>query len=197
MKKTISFFLTLILSTLCIQYVFATEIQVNILVDNETGVVSIIGSGARGDKEITVQVIDPEGNIDYIDQTISNSNGNFIFQYKITGSYGEYTAKIGGSEFDSIKTVYFEYSKPLIPIATDIEVISSIDETGIINIIGKGAEANKAITVKVICPDGDFDYIDQTVSNNNGEFSFQYKTTGPYGEYTVKIGGSGVDSVIT
>jgi putative cell wall-binding protein len=54
---------------------------------------------------------------------------------------------------------------------------------------GKG----QGVTVVVKNAAGEKDYIDQTISGDNGVFSFQYKLK-QYGEYDVLIGGVGIDT---
>lgn len=72
------------------------------------GDVTIAGTGAAASEAITVQVTDPSGRLDYIDQTEANAEGAFRFQYRSSyrGS-GTYTAKIGRGSGGAAATATF------------------------------------------------------------------------------------------
>ncbi len=64
---------------------------------NQVIVQGSISSGSG--KNVTIQVLDPNGLTDYIGQTISGENGKFSFTFKSSStSSGSYSAKIGGDE---------------------------------------------------------------------------------------------------
>lgn len=55
------------------------------------------------------------------------------------------------------------------------------------------AEAGKEVTIKVVNSKGDIDYIDQTTSGANGDYSFTYTPSEfANGQYTASIGGEGI-----
>lgn len=107
--------ITSLLVALSSNNVFALDSQVNAFINNETKMVNIEGKGAIPNKAITVKVERSDGSLDFIDQTTSRSNGDFSFEYITDGPYGEYTVKIGGNGFNSIRTTVFHYSEPTIP----------------------------------------------------------------------------------
>lgn len=74
--------------------------------------VTIQGSITSGSgKNVTIQVLDPNGSIDYIGQTVSSENGKFIFTFKSNNAVGgSYNAKIGGEEVTAPYQQIFSFS---------------------------------------------------------------------------------------
>lgn len=86
--------------------------NVTINTNISTNQVTIQGSIASGSgKNVTIQVLDPNGSIDYIGQTVSGENGKFIFTFKSNNAVsGSYNAKIGGEEVTAPYQQAFSFS---------------------------------------------------------------------------------------
>lgn len=81
------------------------------------------------------------------------------------------------------------------PIVLKDVVISSNSTTKFVHIEGTlEDQSGKNVTVKVIAPDGTFDYLDQTVTDDTGDFSFDYMISSTTtGTYLVFIGSSDLE----
>ncbi|AKA69365.1 cell wall-binding repeat-containing protein [Clostridium scatologenes] len=96
--------------------VYASEANpinnVTINTNISTNQVTIQGSITSGSgKNVTIQVLDPNGSIDYIGQTVSSENGKFIFTFKSNNAVsGSYNAKIGGEEVTAPYQQAFSFS---------------------------------------------------------------------------------------
>ncbi|AWI04508.1 cell wall-binding repeat-containing protein [Clostridium drakei] len=96
--------------------VYASEANpinnVTINTNISTNQVTIQGSITLGSgKNVTIQVLDPNGSIDYIGQTVSSENGKFIFTFKSNNAVsGSYNAKIGGEEVTAPYQQAFSFS---------------------------------------------------------------------------------------
>ncbi|MCJ8014731.1 S-layer homology domain-containing protein [Paenibacillus sp. KQZ6P-2] len=80
-------------------------------VDKTTKKVMIEGTNQNGaGKYVTIKVVDPKGEIDYVDQTTSTGEGKFSFAFTLAGSAkGTYTAYFGVEDIDVPQTVTFDY----------------------------------------------------------------------------------------
>lgn len=102
MKKFIQFIiLTTLLITVFSIPCYAADNTINnvsINVDKATNKVTVQGSTSSGSgKSITIQSIDPEGSLDYIDQTLSTTSGTFSFVFTPSNIMnGNYDVKLGG-----------------------------------------------------------------------------------------------------
>ncbi len=87
------------------------NINVVVNVNNETGVVTISGTISSGaNQQVTVKVISPSGQIDYLDQTTSASDGSFSFNYTLlNGQQGLYKVYVGGTGVSTVKETSFYY----------------------------------------------------------------------------------------
>lgn len=74
--------------------------NVNTNFNSTTGKVTVDGNISSGmGQQVTLRVFDPEGNIDYIGQTLSKVNGEFVFEFSLSSSLkGKYTVKLGGTK---------------------------------------------------------------------------------------------------
>lgn len=67
----------------------------------------VVGSSAVN---VTLKVLDPGGEIDYVDQTKSAENGKFSFAFTISSSLkGTYTAYVGTERLSEPEKITFEY----------------------------------------------------------------------------------------
>ncbi|NLY43025.1 MAG: hypothetical protein GX066_03435, partial [Clostridiaceae bacterium] len=262
--------------------VVVTISDVTVKVDSQTGKVTVEGKVSSGSgNEVTIQVFDPEGNLDYIGQTTSVEDGKFRFEFTPrTGASGTYSIRIGAAGVKEPYEDEFEYEyEAFVPVtgvsldikeatlkvgqilqltatvepenATNQEVTwSSSDESvatvenGIVTAVGAGTAtitvttvdggltdtciitveetpievtienvtievdsatgkviiegkvssgSGKEVTVVVIDPNGNNDYIDQTTSGEGGIFRFEFTLFNQIeGTYTVKLGAVGV-----
>lgn len=76
--------------------------DVKINIDKDTGTSKVEGHTDSGnDKYVSIIVLDPNGNIDHINQTTSIQDGKFVFDFKLkTLMDGEYTIKISGTDIN-------------------------------------------------------------------------------------------------
>lgn len=119
MKKTITFLVSLIfLVSMIVIPVNAEGVTINSLkasIDVKTKVVTISGvvEGAGGEKQVTIKVMDPEGNNDFIYQVTSAADGNFNVTYTTASKViGTYTVKIGAAGMVNPASVTFNYADP-------------------------------------------------------------------------------------
>ncbi|MFU0800657.1 MAG: hypothetical protein ACFWUE_08375 [Xylanivirga thermophila] len=77
--------------------------DVKINIDKDTGTSKVEGHTDSGnDKYVSIVVLDPNGNIDHINQTTSIQDGKFVFDFKLkTLMNGEYTIKISGTDINT------------------------------------------------------------------------------------------------
>jgi len=79
--------------------------------DQTTKKVVIEGTVQSGaGKYVTIKVVDPKGDIDYVDQTTSAGEGKFSFAFTLAGSAkGTYTAYFGAEDVVEPQTAKFDY----------------------------------------------------------------------------------------
>lgn len=87
------------------------NLTVSAQVDNSTKDVNITGTiSGEADQQVSVVVLNPSGNVDFMDQVKSDSDGYFNFQYTLDESEGgTYTVKVGGSGVSNPVTTSFTY----------------------------------------------------------------------------------------
>lgn len=74
----------------------------------EVTITGAISSGAG--KQVSVVVTNPSGSVDYINQTMSGSDGAYTFQYKLDAQeHGTYTVTVGGSGVSAPAKTTFSY----------------------------------------------------------------------------------------
>ncbi|WP_186577047.1 family 43 glycosylhydrolase [Aquibacillus kalidii] len=80
--------------------------------NNKTKEVSIEGYlQDRVGKNVTVRVTSPSGNIDYVDQTVTDDQGKFVFNYMINEAVaGKYDVVIGAADLEESYQTSFTYS---------------------------------------------------------------------------------------
>jgi len=88
MKKILILLFTfLFFVTSCVTIVFAdNNVEFKVAIDSSNFMV--ISGKVSPSVSVTVKVLDPNGNIDYIDQTQANSDGSFNFRYSLAGKTG-------------------------------------------------------------------------------------------------------------
>lgn len=103
-----------------------------------------------------------------------------------------------------IITVIFAFFKPANVYAQEAVSITNVSVNADLNskkvdVAGNiTGESNKNVTIESIDPNGDIDYIDQTLSSNDGKFDFTFTSNKASNEnYTLKIGGEGITSPYT
>lgn len=88
-------------------------LTVNVSIDANKNLV-INGKGSPN-TYVTVKVIDPYNNIDYLDQTVTTSDGSYEFKYSLSGKYeGIYTVYVYSKDVISpiVKTISYTTSQP-------------------------------------------------------------------------------------
>jgi Carbohydrate family 9 binding domain-like len=90
------------------------EVTVDVSVNGDTGEVAISGKSENvQSKYVTVLVRNPEGNICYIDQIMSDAEGNYAFAFTVNtviGGSGTYTVTVGGEEIYRTKSSIFNFT---------------------------------------------------------------------------------------
>jgi len=297
LRKWIRFLLMLsIVFWLCVAAipVFANDIS-NVTAEIDSNKIvtikGVLSSGAG--QAVSIQIIDPQGKIEYLGSTVSDSLGNFRLSYKMTNTTaGNYAVTINALGFLSPVKTSFAYGannnlkalaissggfdKAFSPETTEYSVsvdrreksitvtptvsdgtasvkvndkdvasdtasdpiplqagnntitvavtaltgesktytISVIKEKELLSSISAGAKidadrrvtvsgiissgAGQQISLKIIDPKGNIEYVNNTSSSNNGEFAFAYNMTGTItGRYAVKLGALGIAQPIT
>lgn len=113
MKKIVMCLLVILLGGLMIvPAASAATVNVQVVLDSSTRQVTLKGTISSGEnQQVTVLVEAPDGAIDFLDQTTSGLGGAFEFTYKLEPEKtGTYTARVGGTEVDSIAVTTFEYT---------------------------------------------------------------------------------------
>lgn len=180
-----------------------TSLQASI--DPVTKVVTISGILSSVGKQVSVRVVDPQGNDDFIAQFDSEADGYFSISYPCFNQlYGTYTLKasaIGMKEPAKTAFVYEPVSPtpivtptPTIPITirslhASIDSISKI--VSISGIVSSGS--GKRVSIRVIDPEGLNDFIYQLTSEVDGYFNVWYLCKNDtYGTYTLKASAQGI-----
>ncbi len=116
MIKHIKYFMKVCIYTLLVCLLYGTvntniaqasSINLEVSINIETGDVDLIGVTSNGEgNHVALMIIDPNGFLKGIDQTISKSGGEYRFQYFLNrnSTFGEYIVKING-----IKITSFNY----------------------------------------------------------------------------------------
>lgn len=116
-KRAVSFLLVLLFSLQTMPFVFA-ENNVQVQVNNSSKQVTIQGN-VTDSQQVTVYVTDSAGEVDYIDQTTSDSNGNFQFTYISKSREGTFTVTVGGSSINTPIKTSFALHSPDDPFTSD------------------------------------------------------------------------------
>lgn len=114
MKKfTHMLIVAIVFSLFGFQHALAEGLRATIDLNNTTGLVSVAGQGAKAGSAVTLQVLNPAGKLDMVDQTTAGTEGEFSFQYKtVLGTEGSYTVKIGGGGAAGVLSQTVSYTKP-------------------------------------------------------------------------------------
>jgi hypothetical protein len=135
-------------------------------------------------KNITIQFLDPQGNVDYVGQTTSSENGMFTFNFTSSkAQQGNYTIKIGGEGITNPyeKTVVFIKEAPKV---IAIKPVSDID-------VVKGTAAALPKTVTVLYSDGTEKEVAVTWANVDtsvlGTYTIEGTVAGYTGKASVKV----------
>lgn len=141
--------------------------QINV----DTKEICIVGRilNPLANQQVSVVVTSPTGNIDYIDQKSTSSEGNFEFKYTTSSGLGKYLIYVGGTGIASA------YSQELI-----------YDDNINISVTAEGAKVNNStgeviISGKVIEGGNEVDGFTYSYFLDNNSIA---------GEYTVEISGS-------
>ena len=172
----------------------ANEIKdVTVTIDHSTKRINISGETTSGEgKEVTAVVMAPNGIFDYVDQTISETDGKFHFSYITNSGFGEYEIKLGGDGIAKPFKATAIFSKT--PENTNFkDVMTVVDHIAGVTITGN-SEPAKQVTVIVYAPNGNIDYLNQTKTDEHGYFQFVYKTNASEGVFHVKLGGENLTS---
>lgn len=144
------------------------------------------------EKAVTILVRDPFGEIIYIDQdeTDAESTYSFTFLLPPSASNGNYMVFVGGEGIDTPYTTSFTFSSALKP----IEITQNERNIKVSGCLRTGK--NKAVTILVQSPKGNIAYIDQTDSDVNGLYSFDFMIPSSFsnGEYKVLVGGEDIET---
>jgi hypothetical protein len=90
-------------------------ITVNASIDNWTRILAVSGSISTGQgQQVTLKVINPSGQIDYLDQTASGAGGSYSFSYKLDESEsGTYKVFVGGTAVNTPVKTSAVYTAPI------------------------------------------------------------------------------------
>lgn len=255
---------------------------------NKVTVSGVITSGAG--QQVTLRITDPNGDLEYADNTTSTVDGNFTFSYTMTKQlFGKYTVSLGGTGIPTPTAVYFNYgvdadlsnlsissgafdqifsaettsytasvdnnvtSITITPTLSDENAKVSVENTNVLSgqasipislkegsntinvvvtarnqfimkaytitvvrnkagvtsvtninasidtnkkVIVDGAVSSKTgkmVTLKITDPEGNLEYMDNTVSSKTGSFTFSYIMDNTLkGKYKAAIGGTGI-----
>ena len=166
------------------------EIQCNAtLTKKVVKVEGTISSGAG--QQVTLLVTDSNGAYIYIDQTTSETDGKFSFNFPMPDGAkdGNYTVKVGGTNVSSSAETNFVYYYDNISVQEPQVTNNWVRINGSIS-SGTGHE----IALLVKDPTHSIIYIDQTTSETDGKFCFNFPMPdgAKSGIYTVKVGGPNV-----
>lgn len=158
--------------------------------------VTVTGSISTGtSSDITVKVTDSKEAVVFVDQIRSGSNGSYVFTFRQPEWLnGKYFIRIGGEGVDVPYEGAYEITTAVNSDISNVNV--SLDEAaGKVKLSGvsKSGEG-KFITVKLINPEGNLAFLDQTVSEQAGKFSYTFKLNNwIIGKYVYQIGVEGVE----
>jgi len=174
---------------------------VNAEVDKR-GVVTISGYYSRGPGyAITVKVIAPDGNIDYVNETASDINGNFAFVYNMSGNKeGHYQVTIGADGIINVVRTYFDYYPgKMEDIKLSVDVNASIDKSKKVTVFGAISTGDgQQLNVLIRDPAGKIEFIDYCISRNGGKYEISYYMKNMLkGRYQVTVGSSGLESPVS
>jgi hypothetical protein len=183
-KRLVSYVLTFaLIFSFAVPTVMAENVKLTVNATAQDSHVSIEGNITSGEgQKITVQVLNPSGSIDFIDQTISGEDGMYQFSYTISEMMiGIYSVVVGGDKVSQTAATTFIGT-------SDLRVV--LDEQHV-NITGNVITGeNHRVTIQVINPNDSIDFIGQTTSGTGGSFAFTYTLSEAVeGTYTVIVGG--------
>ncbi len=150
------------------------EITAEIGISNRT--VTINGTSSAGEgKAVTILVRDKENNIAYINQGVSGTDGNFefIFTMPETAASGEYEVRLGGEGIETACILTYDYTKAVIEIETAVIDADITIQNYVMTISGIiSCEENKKIVFLIKNTNNSTVYLDEDISNSDGEYSF-------------------------
>ncbi|OXM83014.1 S-layer homology domain-containing protein [Paenibacillus rigui] len=168
----------------------ASAPTISALYDENTGRVMITGTlGSAQGTIVTVQVIDPLNQLDYIKQAVTGANGTYQFSYKLKQRInGTFTVTVSGQSEEQVNVTTFE-----------VKMSVSVALDGVRNLIVSGylgvSEGNK-YTVRIVNPMGNEEYRQDGVTGANGAYSINYSIQNRIiGNYMITVNGQRPDAV--
>ncbi|MCR8631289.1 S-layer homology domain-containing protein [Paenibacillus radicis (ex Xue et al. 2023)] len=165
---------------------------VNATYDSITGKVVVSGNfGSTPGKIVTLQVRNPNNQMQQLDQGISGANGAYQFSFSLINKVnGTYIVSVGGEEAAVAATTFQVAS------TQNVTVNASVSGTTI-NISGNmGSTEGNTVNVEVRNPLNEAIYTDKGKSGANGAYQFSYTMSQRWsGVYTVKVWGIEGDAV--
>ncbi len=159
-----------------------TEGSENIEVNLYGEDISVFGKINEINKDITIVVYrNSDSAIAYIDQSKTNENGEYSFQFALPNGTYKSEVSCGSKKYTTSNIVVYKE-----PTSGEEEEINVVVNGIKVNINGKTNEKNKDISIKVYRnSDNAIAYIDQGKTNENGEYCFQFSL--PNGTYKAEV----------
>ena len=157
---------------------------------NLVNVSGILSSGAG--KLVTVKILSPDGKIEYSGLATSTSGGGFQLTYALTNSAkGKYTVSVGALGVTTPVVCYFTNN-------ADADVKAAINRDHLVTVNGSAIRSGIPVSVMITDPNGKFEYVDYTLSGQDGKYKFTYTMTNTVkGKYHVTVGMTGLKSPLT
>lgn len=162
----------------------ASTIEIVSAIIGESGTITVTGNIDGGGKQVSCMVTDINEKIAYINQTASDSNGNFTFAFSMPdwAETGTYTVQCGGEAANSPASRTFEYvaGKEEEPPATERKLFIDADVTVSINsyvptISGTiSCTENKTIMLNLLNKTDNAIIASETITSQNGVFNLSY-----------------------
>lgn len=140
----------------------AGSIQVNAWFDSNTGEVTVEGkSGSKAGDVVTVQIRNPQGQLEFLNHGRTEASGTFVFKYRIFESPGGTYAVSVGNGSGGKGTASF-YMNPVVNVSS-IGIVSDSDKNEITEFGG-----SLQLTAKLLPENTDIQFVVWTVSESDG-----------------------------
>ncbi|NOU96797.1 cellulosome anchor protein [Paenibacillus sp. LMG 31456] len=181
-------------SMLPVAFAATAPTTVNATYDSNTGKVLVSGNfGSTPGKIVTLQIRNPNNQMQQLDQGISGTNGAYQFNFTLSNKVnGTYIVNVGG-EGATIAATTFQVAS-----IQNLTVNATINGAQI-NISGNmGAAEGNTVNVEVRNPLNEVIYTDKGKSGVNGAYQFSYTLSQRWtGVYIVKVWGLDGDAINT
>ena len=166
---------------------------------DENGKTTVTGKIDGGVKPVSCLVTGSDGKIAYINQTSSDNNGNFTFEFSMPdwAESGTYTIQCGGEAENSPASFAFTYEKPVTEPPITLQITSAgIDASGNVSVTGTSYGISGQINC--ILSDESGRVIDSASAVILSDGSFSYSFTLPVwenvGTYSVVCSGDSLSA---